>query len=192
MKKSFLVVAFVLVVQSTSTFAQNSVDPLYNISVELTKISGSVATLNTRLKEFVDKFEKVPGTTFDEKQQKMVLAMEMLVRAEQRVANLQLAQIEFVSKLNENRAKLTQVESDLRPRNIDRSVAFEGTTETEEVRDSRRQRLQGERSNLTQLVQQIQISLEDTAESLRDAQALVKRLRRQILPEIERELFEKQ
>ncbi|MGE3468043.1 MAG: hypothetical protein AB7J13_14070, partial [Pyrinomonadaceae bacterium] len=72
------------------------------------------------------------------------------------------------------------------------SVAFEGTTETEEVRDSRRQRLQGERANLSQLIQQIQVSLEDTGESLRDAQALVKRLRRQILPEIERELFDRQ
>lgn len=178
--------------QTASTSpAYTSPDPMVNISLELTKISRSVTTLSDHLKDFVAKFEKVGGTTFDEKQQKLVLGMELLVRAEQRVATLQKFQIEMVEKQNETRSKLTQTETDLRPRNIDRSVIFEGTTETEELRDARRTRLQADRISLSQLLQQIQSNLQETTESLKEAQTMVVRLRKQILPDIEREFYDR-
>ncbi len=168
----------------------SSPDPLTNISIELSSISKSVLTLNERMKSFVDKFEKVGGTTFSEKQQKLVLAMELLVRAEQRLATLQKTQIELVEKQGTTRARLSQVERDAFPQSIDRSVAFEGTTRTEEMRESKRNTVQAERVSLQALMGQINSTLADTAEAVRDAESMVRRLRRQYLPQIEREIFE--
>lgn len=165
-------------------------DPLNSIAADMNRISASVQTLNERLKSFVDKFEKVGGTTFSEKQQKLVLAMEFLVRAEERLAILQKAQIDLVEKQGTTRARLAQVDRDVTPQGIDRSVAFEGTTRTEEIRESRRNTLQAERSSLQSLLNQINSNLSDTNEAVRDAQTMVQRLRRQYLPQIEREIFE--
>lgn len=195
MKLGIPVLFVIFVFGALGTIAQNPIytqsqDPMANISAELTNISRSVQTLNERLKAFVDKFEKVGGLTLTEKQQKLVLGLEVLVRAEQRVSTFQKFQIELVEKQNEARSKLAQVEVDLRPRSIDRSVAFEGTTETEELRDSKRQKLQAERSSLQQLLSQIQGNLSETNDNLREAQALANRLRRTFLPQIERELAE--
>lgn len=198
MTKVFLLAVLLFNVSLSNSFAQGQAttpvyvagDPITNISVEMTKVSANVTALTRTLKSFVDKFEKVGGITFNEKQQKLILGMELLQRAESRLAVLQKSQIELVEKLNETRAKLAQNEIDARPRNIDRSLAMEGTTELQELRDNKREKLQTERSNLTMLSQQIQSNLADTADALRDAQSLVNRLRRLYLPQIERELYE--
>jgi len=166
------------------------VDPISSLNSEVAKISASVASLTKTFQLFVDKFEKVGGLSLTEKQQRLVLAMEILSRAEARVAVLQKAQIDLTEKTNETRAKLAQNEMDSRPRHIDRGMAFEGTTETQELRDNKTAKLAAERISLSALLQQMQSNLNDTNEGLRDAQGLVVRLRRQYLPQIEKELFE--
>ncbi len=179
-----------------SVYSQNpavsypSGDPIQNISNDLSSISRSVQSLNERMKAFVDKFEKVGGTTFNEKQSKLVLGLEFLMRAEERLAKLQMAQIELVEKQGTTRTRLSQVERDSIPQSIDRSVAFEGTTKTEELRENRRNVLQAERASLQTLLNQINSNLIETAEAVRDAQVLVIRLRKTYLPQIEREIFE--
>lgn len=165
-------------------------DPVGSIAVDLANISKSVNTLNQTLKAFVDKFEKVGGMNFSEKQQRLVLAMEFLVRAEERLAILQRTQIEFVDKQSTTRSRLAQVERDLIPQNIDRSVAFEGTTRAEEMRESKRSALAAERATLQALLAQINSTLNETADGVREAELLVRRLRRQYLPQIEREVFD--
>ncbi|MBK6590579.1 MAG: hypothetical protein IPG22_20055 [Acidobacteria bacterium] len=152
-------------------------------------MSTSVQTLNERLQKFVDKFEKLGGLSFTEKQLELVLGMELLVRAEQLIATHQKTQIELTEKLNETRGKLAQVDVDLRPRTIDRSVALVGTTETEELRDNRRQKLSAQRQSLSQLMSQIQDGLTENNEKLRTATILANNLRRQYLPMIDREMF---
>lgn len=167
-----------------------SYDPLQAISGELTNISKSVQSLNRSMQAFVEKFEKVGGINFSEKQQRLVLAMEFLVRAEERLATLQRNQIELVEKQGTTRSRLAQVERDLYPQSIDRSVALEGTTKAEEMRESRRSTLQGERASLQSLLLQINSNLSDTSEAVREANLLVQRLRKLYLPQIEREIFE--
>lgn len=167
----------------------DSLDPLTKISVDLQLISGNVQKLSDRLKEFVDKFEKVGGLTLSEKQQRLIFGLELLVRTEERVATQQKFQIELTERLGMTRAKLAQVERDLRPENIERSVAMEGTTRAQELRDSRRAVLMAERSTLTDTISQILNSLNETNDALREAQAMAARLRRAFLPEIERELL---
>lgn len=196
MKRQFLLVSVFLVAFDISVFSQSpaaqyvSGDPIQNISSDLSSISKSVQMLNERMKAFVDKFEKVGGTTFSEKQQRMILGLEFLVRAEERLGKLQVFQIELVEKQGTTRTRLSQVERDSIPQSIDRSVAFEGTTKTEELRESRRNTLQAERSSLQSLLNQINSNLLETSDAVKEAQILVQRLRKLYLPQIEREIYE--
>jgi len=183
----------ILLVTAAELRAQNQgqvTDPLGNISVDISRIAAAVNTLNERLKAFVDKFAAAEGMTLSEKQQKLIMGLEILVRAEQRVATLQKFHIELVEKEGLTRSRLAQVERDLKPQSIERSVAFEGSTQTEEIKESKRNTLQAERASLQALLQQIQSNLSDASSQVREAQSLAQRLRRTFLPQIERELAE--
>ena len=90
---------------SSSTY--RAADPVAAMSADLAKITTSVQTLSNTLRAFVDKFEKVSGLTMTEKQQRLVLGMELLTRAELRVVTLQKSQIELTEKLNATRSRLS-------------------------------------------------------------------------------------
>ena len=193
MIRTSLLAAAILAVASGVGHAQGTAysasDPMAQIATQLTAISRSVQTLSERMKVFVDKFEKVGGLTMTEKQQRLVLGMELLMRTEQRVATLQKFQIDLTDKQNEVRSRLTQIENDLRPRNIENSVNLAGTTEAQELREMKQNKLANERVALTNLLQQIQSNLADVNENVREAQAMASRLRRTFLPQIEQEIY---
>ena len=165
-------------------------DPMANISMELTNISRSVRQLSERLQTFVDKFEKVGGLTLSEKQQRFIMGLEILVRSEQRVATLQKAHTDLIEKHIQVKSRLTQVDLDLRPQSIERITQLEGSTQTVEIRENRREKLIAEQRSLQQLAQQIERSIAEADMGLREAQAHVYRLRRSLLPQIEREINE--
>jgi septal ring factor EnvC (AmiA/AmiB activator) len=165
-------------------------DPMANISMELTNISRSVRQLSERLQMFVDKFEKVGGLTLSEKQQRFIMGLEILVRSEQRVATLQKAHTDLIEKHIHVKSRMTLVELDLRPQSIERINQLEGSTQTVEIRENRRERLIAEQRSLQQLGQQIERSIAEADMALREAQARVYRLRRSLLPQIEREINE--
>lgn len=188
-----LIIGFVCTVSaqtgSASYAAQPSLDPMANISAELSNISRSVQQLSERLKLFVDKFEKVGGLTLSEKQQKFVMGLELLVRSEQRVATLQKAHTELIEKQVQMKSRLTQIDLDLRPQSIERSTMFEGgSTQAVEIRENRRDKLIAEQRSLNQLLQQVERNVFEAESSLREAQSHVARLRRSLLPMIEREI----
>jgi Skp family chaperone for outer membrane proteins len=130
------------------------INPLDNISQEISKISKSLQTFNKRIKELTDKLTTNQESQLNEKQQKILLAFEILNRAEQRLQILQKFQIELVEKETPIRARLAQIEFELKPESIDRSVSLIGTTKTEELRENRRQTLQAERISLQNLLAQ--------------------------------------
>jgi hypothetical protein len=165
-------------------------DPMASISIELTNISKSVQQLSERLKSFVDKFEKVGGLSLTEKQQRFIMGLEILVRSEQRVAILQKAHTELIEKHIQVKSRMTQVELELRPQSIERTTQLEGSTQTVEIRENRRERLVAEQRSLQQLVTQIERNIAEAEFGLREAQAHVSRLRRSLLPQIEREISE--
>jgi hypothetical protein len=165
-------------------------DPMTRMSADLARISRNVETMTQAFESFIDKFEKVGGLTLTEKQQRLIMGLELLVRTEQRVATLQEFQIELVEKQGQHRARLAEVERDLMPTSIDRSVTFEGSTRTEELRENRRVALAAERTSLQALIQQVQRNINETAIALRDAEMLATRLRQEFLPQIERELMQ--
>ena len=188
MKLNKLLVVAVLLGCASAVSAQQPVDPNTSMAYDISRIAASVQTMTKTLRDFVDKFAKVEGISLAEKQQKLIVGMQLLVQAEQRAATLQRHQIELVEKEGTLRARLAQVETDLNPQMIDRSVAFEGTTQTPEIKENKRRALQSERTSLMAVLQQLQRDLAETSSSVREAQALVYRLRRTFLPLIEREL----
>ena len=165
-------------------------DPMDRMSADLARISRNVDTMTRAFESFIDKFEKVGGLTLTEKQQRLIMGLELLVRTEQRVATLQKFQIELVEKQGQSRARLAEIERDLMPTSIDRSVTFEGSTRTEELRENRRVALAAERTSLTALIQQVQRNIDETSVALRGAEMLAARLRQEFLPQIERELMQ--
>src|SRR4030095_9860047 len=116
-------------------------DPMSNISMELTNISPFVRRLSQRLQLFVDKFEKVGGMTLSEKQQRFIMGLELLVRSEQRVATLQKTHTELIEKHVQVKGRLTQIDLDLRPQSIERTTQLQGSVDTVERQENRRDKL---------------------------------------------------
>ena len=163
----------------------NSID---NISVELVKVAKSLQIFNKNFKEFIERSPQ--NTKYSEKQQNLLVAFEILNRAEERLAILQKFQIELTEKQGITRTRLAQIEQDASTEGIDRYVVLLGTTKTEEIRDNRRRTLEAEKLSLRQLAAQISQNLSDTNNELRQAATFVKRLRDKILPQIEQQMSE--
>ena len=190
-KPLFTVATFLFLVVTTS--AQNpGPDPMMvSLSIEIGKISRSVSLMSEKISAYVDKMDKAPttgGSSATERQQKIAAGIQLLANAEQLLIVRQRFQIELVEKQGSTRTRLAQVERDVMPGSIDRSVQYEGTTKTEELRETRRSALTAERASLQTVLAQITSTLVDTNESVREAQSLVNRLRRQYIPELEREI----
>lgn len=173
--------------QSNQPAGQFPSNPMESISLELTSISRSVKTLNQNMKLFLDKLSGAPA---NDKQQKILLGLQILNEAEKRLATLQISQIELVERQVPTRSRIIQIDQDLRPESVERSATFLGTTKTDEFRENRRRSLETERISLQTLLAQIESTLAQTSSEVREAQALVTRLRRQFLPLIEQQLTE--
>jgi hypothetical protein len=167
-----------------------TLDPMSNISGELTNISRSVQQLSERLRQFVEKFEKVGGLNLTEKQQRFVMGLEILVRSEQRVATLQKLQSDLLEKQIQLKQRIKQVELDLRPQSIERLTSVQGSTDTVEIRENRRDSLLEHQRGLNNALAQAEQNLFEAQSGLREAQSHVIRLRRMLLPQIEKEIGE--
>lgn len=201
MKKTIFVFIFLLA-NSAGAFAQTNqpdrsgnqvisnqtADPLQTISQELSRISKSVQSLNKGIADWIEKMAVGQGMQLNERQQKLLLGFEILNRAEQRLEILQKFQIDLTQKEAEIKNRVAQVEEATLPDNVDRSIAFTGTTRGEEMREGRRQKLNGERQSLQSLLMQVRQNITQTNNELRQAEYLVNSLRMKILPQIESEL----
>ena len=202
MKFKFIVAGLAILFSLSSVSAQQnqppagnqqnalSPDPVVNIANDLAVISKSVQTLNKRFKDFFDKFSTNQGLQLTDKQQKLLLAFEILNRAEQRLAILQNLRIDLVEKQTSVRTTLAKVEDDMRDEKINRSVAFEGTTNAELSRENRRRFLTSEQNNLRNLLAEIQNTLTETNSEIRQLESFVRGIRQKIFPEINRELYD--
>jgi hypothetical protein len=170
---------------------QPPLDPMASIAVDVNSLTRAVRELGGFLRQFVDKFEKAGGVTLSEKQQRFIMGLELLVRSEQRVGLLQRASADLLEKQIQVKSRLTQIELDLRPSNLDRSTMYEGAgAQSIEVRETRKEKLGVEQRGLQQLLSQIERSVYENDAALREAQSHVARLRRTLLPEIEKALSE--
>jgi DNA repair exonuclease SbcCD ATPase subunit len=112
--------------------------------------------------------------------ERSLLDMERLTRAEQRSESLRAQQLETESKLADFHAQLDQVEYSLKPENIERAMAGYGTTRPEEAREARRRQLESERARLAIQIRILETSRTRLETAVANADAEVDMLRRRL------------
>ena len=169
--------------QSPST---NSGDALTNEVAELRK---SVQTLNARLKAIAEELLSPDSKESDNQKVKQIATnLDLLSHTEERAEVLRKQLLELIEKETTYRTRLTQMDEDIRPENIERALAGIGTTRTAEMRDTRRRSLDSERKGLESLLaltSQSRIRLE---EDVRQADQLVSSFRQRLFPLIQKQL----
>lgn len=126
--KSFLIIACLLLCSSTS-YAQQQNAPVRlatdqaveNISRNMDRLTTSVETLTRGLKSFLDSYSSSQGFPLSTKQQTLLMAFEILNRAEQRLVNLQKMRLDIAERQSPMRLQLGQVNDDLLPQSVDRT-----------------------------------------------------------------------
>jgi hypothetical protein len=163
-------------------------DLLGGMSADLSRISTSVEKLSGNWKSFFDSFSTNQGLRLSEKQQKILLAFEVLNRSEQRLANLQKMRMEATERQSAFRLRLARINDDLLPESVDRYVSARGSLNAEQLRDIRRQALIRERTELTAVVGQIQRDLDTIETEIRETQRLISGIRERLFSQIQAEL----
>lgn len=130
-------------------------------------LSNQVNTLNEKL-------------TRMQENDRTLIDMERLTRAEQRAENLRAQQIDVESKLADFQSRLEQAEYSLKPENIERAAAGYGSTRPEETREARRRALESERARLQSQIRILETSRARLEQSLATADAEVDLLRRRL------------
>ncbi|HEY0379360.1 MAG TPA: hypothetical protein VGC87_20760 [Pyrinomonadaceae bacterium] len=121
-----------------------------------------------------------------EQQQRTLVDLERLSRAEQRAEALR-AQLQTSQEKETNvTGRLEQIEFDLRPENIERSVAAYGSTRPEDARDARRRGLENERTMLRAQLDTLQNGRLRLESAIVTADAEVDKLRKRIEDSTER------
>lgn len=198
MKQFLISIFFVAIFPVAAAFAQtNSTDKIEpnqtqflieSISQAITRIANSVESLNQRMKNFSETFSSNQGMRLSDRQQKLLVAFEYLNRAEQRLATLQNLKIDLTQKQATIKARLSKLEEQSRPEDIDRQIAPQGTTDAEELRTIRRQALYKEKNDLNSLNTDIQSTLNDTNAEIRQTESFLKNIRQRLFPEIQKDI----
>ena len=166
-----------------------SADPVAN---EIGLLRRSLQTLNTRLREISEKLlapdAAKPGEQGNAKQHPLAIQLDLLARTEQRAEGMRKQLIELTEKEIAFKTRVMQLDEEMRPDAIDRALSGIGTTRTPDLREYRRRVLDNERRGVEYLLGQTTQSRARLEEDVRQADALVQRLRMKLYPLIEKEI----
>lgn len=187
---------FVVFITATSAVAQNPPNAVANepsdaVAKQIGMLRQSVQSLDATLSDIADKFLPLYAKARDssaETTSRISSSFTLLTQAEQRAEILRRQLVEWTEKEVAYRSRLTQLDEDMRPENIERTLSTYGTTRTAEMRDTRRRVLETERrgvESLLLLTTQNRTRLED---EVRQADLLVQKLRQRLNPLIEKEI----
>jgi prefoldin subunit 5 len=112
-----------------------------------------------------------------EQQQRTMLYEDLLSRTEQRAENLNAQLRDVQTKEAELQARLSQVEFESRPENLERSTATYGSTRPEELREQRRRFLEAEKLRLQSQLDQLATSRRRLESAIAAADAQAERIR---------------
>ena len=138
-----------------------------NMQQTIDALSNQVNRLNDKLSQM-------------QENERSLIDMERLTRAEQRAESIRAQMLDTESKLADLQARMDQVDYSLKPENIDRSIAGYGTVHPEEARDSRRRQLENEKARLQAQITLLENSRTRLQASLSTAEAEVDLLRRRM------------
>jgi hypothetical protein len=166
----------------------NSIEAVAN---EIDLLRKSLQTLNTRLREIGDKLPALDAKQSNGsngQQNRLALNLDLLGRAEDRAGVLRKQLLELIEKEISYKSRMAQIDEDMRPENIERALSGVGTTRTAELREVRRRVLDIERRGLESLLNLTTQSRLRLEEDVRQADAMVSRLRQRLLPLIDKEI----
>jgi hypothetical protein len=173
---------------ATASPSSAAIDPVAN---ELELLRKSLQTLNARLRDISDKLlggGTNPSSSPKETQNRISISLDLLSKAEQRAEVMRRQLLELIDKETAVKSRLVQIEEEIRPENIERSLSTVGSTRSMELRETRRRVLETERRGYESLLSQTGQSRIRLDEDVRQADALVGRLRQRVLPVIEKEI----
>ena len=136
-----------------------------------------------RLKDIQSRIRKLEASQKndnDEKQKRLALNIDILTKAEERVDSLRKQKFDLTDKENSIRARLEQIEVDIRPDMIERSTATTGSLRPEELREARRKSLDSERQHLQSQLDEVAAARNAIDQNLLRAEALAEKLREKL------------
>jgi hypothetical protein len=139
-----------------------------------------------------DRVTKGKKLSYDEKQKRLMMNLDILTRAEQRTEGLRKQLFEMIEKESAVKTRLDQIEYDSRPEMIERSSQLAGSLRPEVIRESRRKSLEAERANLETLLNEIQMNRSNLTANLLRADTMVEKLRAKLEKEIDDALIEEE
>ena len=176
--------------QTTSSAPAN--DPSSEaVAKQIGMLRTSVQSLDATLSDIADKLIPVFTKAKDaaaETQGRISSSFTLLTQAEQRAEMLRRQLLELIEKETLYRTRITQIEEDMRPENVERTLNPYGTTRTAELRDTRRRVLETDRRGYVSLLALATEGRTRLEEEVRQADALAQRLRLRLNPLIEREI----
>ena len=159
----------------------------------VTEPAGTADTTSQTMEDLSNRIkglEALKKDDYDTKQKRLMLNLDILTRAESRAETLRKQLFDMIEKENTYTAKLDQIDTDIRPESIERSVAFAGTLRPEELRTMRRKSLESEKTNLQTLIVEIQRTRANLDQNVQKADILVEKLRVKLEKEIDDALIE--
>ena len=121
----------------------------------------------------------------DEKQKRLLTNLDILTKSEQRAEELRKQRFDLIEKENTIRQRLDQIDVEMRPEMIERSVATVGSMHPEELREAKRKSLDGEKRNLQSLLTEITATRSNLDQSVQKADALVEKIRAKLEKDID-------
>lgn len=172
--------------QEQSAILPANANSIENAANEISLLRKTLQALNTRLREMNDRALATATASIDK--DRITISLDILTRAEQRAEIMRKLLVEAVEKETSLKGKVLQIEEDMRPDSIERTMALSGSTRTAEIREVRRRVLEIERKGYESLLYQCTQSRQKLEDDVRTADNLVARLRMRVLPWIEREM----
>ena len=134
----------------------------------------TVNDLSTQVTKLTEKLSQM------EQQQRTLVDLERLTRAEQRAEALRTQLQTVQEKEAALAARMDQIDFDLKPENIERGVAAYGSTRPEDAREARRRGLENERTRTRAQLDLLQTSRQRLEAAIANADAEVERLRQRV------------
>lgn len=161
-------------VPATSRRSTNRKRPAAETETDEDSVRRTVNELSNQVNRLSDKLSQM------EENQRTLVDMERLSRAEQRAEALRTQQRDVLEKEGILQARLEQIEFSLKPENIDRSVSPYGSTRPEEARDARRRALESEKVRTQAQIELYATSRQRLETAIINADLEVDKLRRRI------------
>lgn len=188
---SIFVLGMPAVMGQTPTNAPTTGAASDDVAQQIGMLRVSVQSLDATLSDIADKLIPVIKKAKDaaaEAQGRISSSFTLLTQAEQRAEMLRRQLLELIEKETLYRTRIAQLDEDARPENVERTLNPYGTTRTAELRDTRRRVLETDRRGYVTLLALSTESRTRLEEEVRQADALVHRLRQRLNPLIEREI----